>query len=96
MGGRTALSNLLTKEVLAVIDGMLGVDFQFNFNTSRQGLDRKLPGSVQRLIYSFARRPYVVLADPVWTWTFPRLDQDPLAEFGAWCAVGCPVVVGGR
>ena len=26
MGGRTALSNLLTKEVLAVIDGVLGAD----------------------------------------------------------------------
>ena len=76
---------------------MLCSELIFNSTLIRlEGLDRKLPGSVQGLKNSFARRPYVVLADPVWTWTFPRLDQDPLAEFGAWCAVGCPVVVGGR
>ena len=96
LGGRTALASVFSTEVLAVIDQMLGVDYQFNFNSSRPGLARKLPGSVQGVTYSFARRPYVYLADPVWTWTFPRLDREPLAEFGAWCARGCPVVVDGR
>ena len=81
---------------MGVLDSLLGVDFQYNFNVCRRGLSKKLPGSVQGLIYAFANRPYVLLEDSTWVWTFPRFRSDPLEEFGAWCAVGCPVVIDGR
>ena len=96
MGGRTALSRVVSSEVMAILESLLGVDFQFNLNGCRFGLSRMLPSSVQSLIYSFARRPYVLLAEPTWSWSFPRSRSDPLAEFGAWCAVGCPVFIDGR
>ena len=51
---------------------------------------------MQGLIYSFARRSYLYDSDPLWSWTFPRLDAQSLSEFGAWCVAGSPVTVAGQ
>ena len=93
MGGRTAMHRVVSTEVMSILDKMLGVDYQFNLNACRYGLSASLPASVQALIYSMARRPFVLLEDPRWRF---HNRADPLAEFGAWCAVGCPVVIDGR
>ena len=96
MGGRTAIKNRVTPDVYRKISDYMGVDYQFNLYLQRYGLSQKMEKELQGIVYSYCRRPFVYQADPVWTWTFPRLDREPLSEFGAWCSQGCPVTVEGQ
>ena len=96
MGARTAIKALVTSDVLEFISRFLGVDYQFDFCVQRCGLSHAMEQAVQGITYSFARRSVEMYdEDPHWSLTFPHLDAQPLADFGAWVQAGCPVYVDG-
>ena len=84
MGARTAIKQKVTPEVYELISRLLGVDYQFNLCPQRYSLVQPLDQELQGLICTFARRrPRMYDQDTHWSLSFPRLDVQPLAEFGA-------------